>query len=606
MRPDGRRVAVAALITVLPFVVASGPGLPVDAAGTTFVVNSTGDQGDGALGDGVCRTGGSPARCTLRAAIEQANASSGHNRIEFSITGSGPHRIRPGSAYPIITDSAGLTIDGYTASGSSVNTAADGSNAVIKIELRGTGPSGVDGLYLQSPNNVIRGLALFDFRRHVYLHGDAASNNVIVGNFIGTDAAGTFGQPTRTINSTGVHLERGASNNRIGTAGRSNRNIISGNGDRGIGLFDDDTNDNTIRNNVVGLSPSGARLRNWGHGIDINFNASDNMVGGSTAGERNVLSGNELSGVEISHNRAGGTTTGNVVVGNLIGTGLDGNNGDAAFRNREFGVNLEGKAACPTVQSCSPDISANSVISNTIVGSAAGVMIWKAAHHNVVRDNRIGVLPNGSIAPSASNTIWGVLIEAGAFGNLVETNTIAGGGDGIQIRPNNDYTNLSSNPDLPTFGNTLRRNAIFDVGGFGIDIAPISQINDQPNELDDDLQGGISAPSISTATEDRVVVMTCGRCLVELFTAPAGGFAAHVPGRAFVISQRASAAGVATFRLRTAGSDPYVLRAGAHITATATDRADNTSEFAARKRVVSGSVGVQPGLHAAVRCGSRC
>ncbi|NND75443.1 MAG: CSLREA domain-containing protein [Ilumatobacter sp.] len=605
-RPVGGRAPAAVLVVFALSTALAPAGDDADAlSGPAFVVDSTGDEGDATNGDGICRTAG-PATCTLRAAIEEANASAGHDRIEFAISGSGPHRIEPATALPIISDPAGLTIDGYTQAGAVANTAAHGSNAVIEIELRGTGPSGLDGLYLRSANNVLRGLALFDFRRTIYLHGTETTGNEIVGNYIGTDAAGTFGQQVRVINSTGVHLERGASGNRVGMAGPGNRNVISGNGDRGVGIFDAGTDANTIRNNVIGLAPAGDRLRNWGHGIDINFNASYNIVGGSAFGDRNVLSGNELSGVEISHDRLGGSTVGNAVIGNLIGTDITGASGTAATRNHEFGVNLEGKSSCPTVASCSPDINNNVVEANTIVGSAAGVMIWKGAHDNTVRANRIGVLVNGTIAASAVDTLWGVLIEAGAFDNVVELNTIAGGGDGIQVRPDNDYTNLSSNPDIPTYGNTLRRNSISSVLGFGIDIAPISTVNDA-SVSDPALQGAIVAPTILTATEDRVVVSTCGNCLVELFVAVPTGSASNVPGRTFVIDGRASAAGVASLVVRASENDPVPFSAGERVTATTTDGAGNTSEFAAWRTAAAGALDHPArALAPATRCGVRC
>ena len=412
----------------------AGTARTVDAlGGRTFVVNSTGDDPDGSTGDGVYAVAGAPGRCTLRAAIEQANASGGHDRIEFRIPGAGPHTLRPLTRYPIISDPAGLTIDGYTQPGSRVNTAAHGSNADIRIELHGRGPTDIDGLYVISADNVIRGLAMYDFKRTLYLRTAGAVGNEIVGNFIGTNAAGTFERSSRVINDNGVHLERGASDNRIGMPGTANRNVISGNGDRGIALYDPGTDRNRIRNNVIGLSPTGSRLRNWGHGIDINYDPSFNVIGGRSVGEGNVLSGNELSGVEISHDRRPGSTTGNQVIGNLIGTSVDGSRGDDQYRNREFGVNLEGNGAC--VYTCPPDINDNLVEANRIVGSSAGVMIWKGAHDNVVRNNVIGLLPDGTVAPSASSTLWGVLIETGAFDNLIDSNTIAGGRDGIQVRP---------------------------------------------------------------------------------------------------------------------------------------------------------------------------
>lgn len=565
---------------------------PAAAIGQTFVVDSTADGADASLDDGRCATAGPASVCTLRAALQQANATAGHDRIEFRIAGTGPHRISPSTALPMLTDQSGVTIDGYTQPGSSMNTLAHGSNARLAIELRGRGPGAIDGLDIRSSRNVVQGLAIFDFHRTVRFWGSAAHDNEVLGNFIGTDATGTFGQPARVINNNAVHLENGAADNVIGKPGRANRNVLSGNGDKGVAMYDEGTDRNVVQNNVIGLSPSGARLRNWGHGIDINYDAGDNLIGGRGVEHANVVSGNELSGIEISHDRGARSTTGNQVIGNLIGTGIDGTTGSTATRNHEFGVNLEGKPTCPTVASCGPDISANLVESNTIVGSDAGVMIWKGAHDNIVRNNRIGVLPDGTVPPSSANTIWGVLIEAGAFDNLVETNVIAGVLEGIQIRPDNNYTNEPTNPSIPTGGNTLRRNSIWGiVNGFGIDIAPISTANDQPGKRDPAIQGGIAFPVIGAATEDTVNVQACAGCRVELFATDADLSSVYGQGRTFLADGEMGPDGAATFVFRTRATDPLVLHAGDRLSATATDALGNTSEFAVRVTVVSGTIG---------------
>src|SRR5262249_29158913 len=67
----------------------------------------------------------------------------------------------------------------------------------------------------------------------IYIQGAAATDNWIAGNYIGTDATGSFGLG----NGSGVVIDDGASNNTIGGAVRikegpplTARNIISGNG----------------------------------------------------------------------------------------------------------------------------------------------------------------------------------------------------------------------------------------------------------------------------------------------------------------------------------------------------------------------------------------
>ena len=97
------------------------------AAGKTFTVNVTGDGHDANPGDGVCQTS-VPGNCSLRAAIEEANASPGVDTIHFNIPGAGVHTIAPSSAL-VITE--GVIIDGYSQPGASPNTQTVSDNAVL-------------------------------------------------------------------------------------------------------------------------------------------------------------------------------------------------------------------------------------------------------------------------------------------------------------------------------------------------------------------------------------------------------------------------------------------------------------------------------------------
>jgi CSLREA domain-containing protein len=105
-------------------------------ASTTFIVNIPGDTHDADLGDGLCDVNlfGSGQQCTLRAAIEQANATPGADVINFNIPdtfGTGVKTINVGalddSGLPPITDQ--VTINGYSQPGASPNTLARGTNA---------------------------------------------------------------------------------------------------------------------------------------------------------------------------------------------------------------------------------------------------------------------------------------------------------------------------------------------------------------------------------------------------------------------------------------------------------------------------------------------
>src|SRR5829696_4093418 len=87
-----------------------------------LVVDSTGDAPDLSPGDGLCQT--ATAVCTLRAAIEEANAAADADTINFLIVGVGAQTISPATPLPTIVNP--VTIDGYTQPGSSQNTLAVG------------------------------------------------------------------------------------------------------------------------------------------------------------------------------------------------------------------------------------------------------------------------------------------------------------------------------------------------------------------------------------------------------------------------------------------------------------------------------------------------
>src|SRR5207248_2151842 len=115
------------------------------------------------------------------------------------ISGTGVHTVSPLTALPAITET--VTIDGYTQPGSSANTHAttQGINAVLKIELSGAmapANSNFNGLTINADNCTVRGLVINSFQHNAI---DVSSNgNVIAGNFIGTNAAGTAALPNGT------------------------------------------------------------------------------------------------------------------------------------------------------------------------------------------------------------------------------------------------------------------------------------------------------------------------------------------------------------------------------------------------------------------------
>ena len=163
----------------------------------TFVVTNTNDSGPG----------------SLRQAIVSANRSNSPppDTIQFDIPGTGPFTINPLSALPVITHPT--IIDGYSQPGASPNTLSQGDNATILIQLDGSFAGfSTDGLTIAAGGSTVQGLAITHFDHGIHLTG--IGNNVVAGNFVGTDPTGSFSESNFigvAIDDTGQDLIGGTS-----------------------------------------------------------------------------------------------------------------------------------------------------------------------------------------------------------------------------------------------------------------------------------------------------------------------------------------------------------------------------------------------------------
>jgi len=350
-----------------------------------LVVTKTADTNDG-----VC-----DADCSLREAINAANARAGADIIAFNISGLGPHIIQPASFLPTITGP--VVIDGYTQPGARPNTNGPGLgfNNVLKIELDGS--TGGVGFSLAGGNNTVRGIAINRFT--VGIKMGLASGNSIQGNFIGTDVTGKFALGNRI----GIHISSG-SDNTIGGLEPHQRNLISGNNNQGVVIEGIASVGNLVQGNFIGTDVSGTLgLGNAFEGVLVT-NAPNNTIGGTTAAARNVISGNGSQGVVITAALA----TGNLVLGNFIGTDVT---GTAALANINSGLYIKD--------------SANNTIGGTAIGTG-NIIAFNGGRGVVVElGTNNGVLSNSIF----SNTSLG--IDVGADG--VTPNDVGDGDTG----PNN-------------------------------------------------------------------------------------------------------------------------------------------------------------------------
>jgi uncharacterized repeat protein (TIGR01451 family) len=377
---------------------------------------------------------------SLRNAILLANAlTSGIDTIDFAITGTGIHTIAPQSALPTITKP--ITINGYSQPGASPNTLAVGDNAVLTIVLDGISAGNTPiGLTITAANTTVRGLVISRFNgEEIDLSGPGS--DTIAGNFLGTDAAGTTGLGGGG-NSAAIVVS--GPNQTIGGLATADRNIVAASGYRGIQLTGG--TGARILNNYIGTDKTGAAaLGGSGDAAVYISGATGVTLGGSTAAERNVISGNRTDAVVVQ-------TSGNVIEGNDIGTTAAGN---AALQNGGNGVVLNNGGS--TIGGTAPGAG------NLISGNAlAGINIHfsgTSISGNMVLGNLIGTdatgkfkIPNqgagvdigngggggfnntiGGLTPGARNVISGNVVNGINSSGTGSANVIVGNYIGVDV-----------------------------------------------------------------------------------------------------------------------------------------------------------------------------
>jgi hypothetical protein len=316
-------------------------------------------------------------------ALEQAQISGtpahgGLTEIRFRIPGSGgPLVIGPTSALPSITGQVlldGTTQPGFKgapvieingfAAGSGVTglnvtagyssirglsiTRFDGPGIQLKTtggnilegNYIGVGPDGNSGrgnnregvLIDQTAGNIIggsvppaRNVISSNLSHGVRIRGAGASSNLILGNFIGTNATGETALPNQ---ENGVFIDD-APYNTVGGGGAGN--VISGNNGNGIRIFNFNANGNRIQGNFIGTNVAGtAAVGNAGNGIEVKY-GSNTTIGGITRRARNLISGNRSSGVMVDTFTAGAIVQGNFIGTDRSGTGDLANGGTGIF-----------------------------------------------------------------------------------------------------------------------------------------------------------------------------------------------------------------------------------------------------------------------------------
>jgi hypothetical protein len=479
----------------------------------------------------------------------------------------------------------GLVINNFWSNGIEIDSL--GTNEIYGNFL-GTDVAGLatasnwgDGIRVRTGGNTIggagadRNVISGNWGAGVYLSGTSATGNMIYNNYIGTDKTGLVGLGN---GNRGIGIVSQAASNTIGGPG-GNGNVVAGNTGAGITIQTAGSSSNVIQSNFIGVGTDGATaIPNTADGIMINSDATSNEIGGTGAGEGNVISGNDSQGVEIN----GPATSGNTVVGNLIGTDQA---GTSSVPNAAGGVRLSGLAAGNTIGGTSG--TARNVISGN---DAYGIEITESASADTIAGNYIGVDITGIAA--LFNGGEGIRVLNGANGNTIGGRTNGAG----NIIAFNSLDGIMLDGDT-TDQNTISRNAIFENDSLGIDLANDGVTPNDPTDGDPGPADLLNFPEITSATESGGTIdvdfdldLLSGYYRIEFFKNPSGADpTGYGEGEVFADSVVIShgGTGVESF------SHSFVGSTGDTLTATCTECLDgvacsslgSTSEF-------SGAVGV--------------
>ncbi|HEX3081957.1 MAG TPA: hypothetical protein VHQ86_01765 [Candidatus Saccharimonadia bacterium] len=245
----------------------------------------------------------------------------------------------------------------------------------------------------------------------------------------GTTQPGYSGVPLIEINGSGAGA--GVSGIVVNAGTTTIKGLIV-NRFGGDGIILNNNGGNTVQGNYVGTNSAGtAALGNGQSGIGMQ--TPNNTIGGTSAAQRNLVSGNGGTGIAVT----GSGSSGNVIEGNYVGTNAAGtgtipNGADGVLITQAPNNTVGGTTGVSVGGNCTGAC-------NLLSGNGAnGAGIWQStATGNVIEGNYIGTTPDG-LSPlgnhdigveaqdAPNNTIGGT---SAAARNLISGN----GGAGVSL-----------------------------------------------------------------------------------------------------------------------------------------------------------------------------
>lgn len=239
-----------------------------------------------------------------------------------------------------------------------------------------------------------------------------AAGNLIIGNIIGPQSDGaTFLGSSNQV--SGIWIRNSPNNIIGGNSTTGYKNIISGNGNKGIFIEGAASTGNVVKGNYIGTAGNGTSLiggSNQDYGITIESSAASNTIGSATANEGNVISGNTTDGIFISNSGIA-----NVVKGNYIGTDYT---GTVNLGNTGDGISFWGTSSSNSIGGTTggePNIIAYNG-SDGISVNAAGTHFNSFRRNSIFCNTSKGINLNGIGNDNITTPVITTVSTAGASG----------------------------------------------------------------------------------------------------------------------------------------------------------------------------------------------
>ena len=194
--------------------------------------------------------------------------------------------------------------------------------------------------------------------------------NVVVGNYVGTNAAGTA-----VIDSlrTGIVIQD-AFDNGIGGSDPGEGNLISGN-NTGVRITNSLSSGNLVRGNLIGTAADGTGPLGNQTGIDVFFTSETNTIGGTSPAAANTIAFNLRDGVLVYPGAIGASILGNSIHSNaeqgidLVATGFA-PSGDGVTANDSDDPDTGGNSLQNHPVLSSAEIGASTTVAGSLNSSA--------------------------------------------------------------------------------------------------------------------------------------------------------------------------------------------------------------------------------------------